>query len=172
MMRPAETVEVRLCWEPVDMRKSIEGLSMLVEQELELDPFAAQLFVFSNRRRDKLKILYWDRSGFALWCKWLEKARFPWPQTRDTVVVVLTGRELGWLLDGIDFAASCRVALARHPGTTPTSPLLRSPSMPWPPIKRRTGMAPHVLEVAGRRLLYCVKKPECGQCGGREGSCD
>lgn len=103
MMRPAETVEVRLCCEPVDMRKSIDGLSVLVEQELELDPFAAQLFVFSNRRRDKLKILYWDRSGFALWYKRLEKARFPWPQTHDAAVVSLTGRELGWLLDGIDF---------------------------------------------------------------------
>lgn len=104
MMRPAETAVVRLCREPVDMRKSIDGLSVLVEQELELDPFAAQLFVFSNRRRDKLKILYWDRSGFALWYKRLEKARFPWPQTtHDAAVVALTGRELGWLLDGIDF---------------------------------------------------------------------
>jgi transposase len=103
MMRPAETAVVRLCREPVDMRKSIDGLSMLVEQELELDPFAAQLFVFSNRRRDKLKILYWDRSGFALWYKRLEKARFPWPHTQDTAVISLTGRELGWLLDGIDF---------------------------------------------------------------------
>lgn len=103
MMRPAESVEVRLCTGAVDMRKSIDGLSMLVEQELELDPFAAQLFVFSNRRRDKLKILYWDRSGFALWYKRLEKARFPWPEARGASVLSITGRELRWLLDGIDF---------------------------------------------------------------------
>jgi transposase len=103
MMRPADSVEVRLCRDAVDMRKSIDGLAMLVEQELELDPFAAQLFVFSNRRRDKLKILYWDRSGFALWYKRLEKARFPWPQTHEHSVVSITGRELAWLLDGIDF---------------------------------------------------------------------
>ena len=103
MMRPEEAVEVRLCREAVDMRKSIDGLAALVEQGLELDPFAAQLFVFTNRRRDKLKVLYWDRSGFALWYKRLERARFPWLEARGAAVVSITGRELRWLLDGIDF---------------------------------------------------------------------
>jgi len=102
-MRPGETVVVRLCREAVDFRKSIDGLSSLVEQTLGLDPFKAELFVFTNRRRDKLKILYWDRSGFALWYKRLEQARFPWPTDETLRVVEMTGRELAWLLDGMDF---------------------------------------------------------------------
>ena len=102
-MRPGETVAVRLCREAVDFRKSIDGLASLVEQTLGLDPFNAELYVFTNRRHDKLKILYWDRSGFALWYKRLEKARFPWPRDELRPTVELTARELGWLLDGIDF---------------------------------------------------------------------
>jgi transposase len=102
-MRPGEAVAVRLCRETVDFRKSIDGLAGLVEQALGLDPFNAALYVFTNRRHDKLKILYWDRSGFALWYKRLEKARFPWPRDETLRVVEMTGRELGWLLDGIDF---------------------------------------------------------------------
>lgn len=102
-MRPAENVAVFVCSEPVDLRKSIDGLSVWIEEELELDPFAAQLFVFSNRKRDKIKVLYWERSGFVLWYKRLEKERFPWPARGSQSVVSLSGRELNWLLDGIDF---------------------------------------------------------------------
>jgi len=102
-MRPAETVVVRLCREAVDFRKSIDGLAGLVEQTLGLDPFNAELYMFTNRRRNKLKILYWDRSGFALWYKRLEKARFPWPGDERSAIVELSSRELVWLLDGIDF---------------------------------------------------------------------
>ena len=101
-MRPGDDVEVYLCRDIVDMRKSINGLSILVEQTLGLDPFAAQLFVFCNRKRDKVKILYWERSGFALWYKRLERDRFPWPDERADALVSMTGRELNWLLDGID----------------------------------------------------------------------
>ncbi len=102
-MRPREEVEVFLCREAVDMRKSINGLSVLVEQALGLDPFAEQLFVFCNRKRDKVKILYWERSGFVLWYKRLEKERFPWPREGSEALVSMTGRELNWLLDGIDW---------------------------------------------------------------------
>jgi transposase len=104
MMRPAEDVEVFLCREVVDFRKSINGLSALVEHELGLNPFGPQLFVFCNRKRDKLRILYWERNGYVLWHKRLEKHKFPWP-SRDkgkSDVVAMTGRELSWLLDGID----------------------------------------------------------------------
>ena len=102
MMRPGKEVEVYLCREIVDMRKSINGLSMLVEQELGLSPFGPQLFVFCNRKRDKIKILYWERSGFVLWYKRLEKQKFPWPRRDQEGVLQMTGRELNWLLDGID----------------------------------------------------------------------
>jgi transposase len=101
-MRPGGDVEVYLCREAVDFRKSINGLSILVEQALGLDPFAEKLYVFSNRKRDKVKILYWERSGFVLWYKRLEKDRFPWPDAQAESVVSMTGRELNWLLDGID----------------------------------------------------------------------
>jgi len=101
MMRPGDDVEVLLCTEPVDFRKAINGLSILVEQELGLNPFAPRIFAFTNRKQDRLKLLYWDRTGFALWLKRLEKARFPWPEPGEAIVT-MTGRELSWLLNGID----------------------------------------------------------------------
>jgi transposase len=103
VIRPGEAVEVYLCREPVDMRRGVSGLSAQVEQGLGLDPFAKRLFVFCSRRRDKIKILYWERSGFVLWYKRLEKARFAWPEREGKEpVLAMTGRELNWLLDGID----------------------------------------------------------------------
>jgi transposase len=86
---------------PVDFRKSINGLSDIVQNELSLNPFEKLLFVFICRDRKKIKILYWDESGFALWYKRLEKERFPWPGKEDTVMT-LSPDELSWLLSGID----------------------------------------------------------------------
>lgn len=105
MMRPADTIEVFLCREPVDFRKSIDGLALLVERTLGLDPFAKRLHVFCNRRRSAVKVLYWERCGFVLWYKRLEKARFPWPRDLGATPLVLTGRELNAVLDGIDVFA-------------------------------------------------------------------
>ena len=105
MMRPAPEVAVYLCREIVDMRKSIGGLSALVEQQLGLDPFQPTLYVFCNRRRDKIKVLYWERSGFVLWYKKLEKERFPWLRGAGESSAKMTGRELNWLLDGLDIFA-------------------------------------------------------------------
>jgi len=90
----------------IDFRKSIGGLSALVEQELGLNPFGEALYVFINRRRDKLKALYWHRNGFCLWYKRLEAERFAWPpagSAESTQVVTL--RELEWLLEGFDLWA-------------------------------------------------------------------
>lgn len=102
MIRPArEGVEVYLCVEPVDMRKQINGLATLVQSHLEMDPFSSQLFVFSNRRRTQVRILVWERSGFVMWTKRLEKQRFVWPQHGE-LVVTLSGVELNMLLDGYD----------------------------------------------------------------------
>jgi transposase len=101
-MRPGPDIEVFLCREPVDFRKAINGLSILVEEALGLDPFAETLYVFRNRKGDKIKILYWERNGFVLWHKRLEKDHFPWPNAQVESVVAMTGRELNWLLDGID----------------------------------------------------------------------
>jgi len=101
-MRPLETARVHLCRDPVDFRKAINGLSILVAEELALDPFSAHVFAFCNRRRDQVKLLYWERNGFVLWQKRLEKDRFPWPRDEGEVVREVSGRELNWLLDGLD----------------------------------------------------------------------
>ncbi|MDA3809026.1 MAG: IS66 family insertion sequence element accessory protein TnpB [Spirochaetaceae bacterium] len=67
-----------------DMRKQINGLSVIVQEELEKGPFSGSLFLFCNKTRKLLKILYWDRNGFCLWLKRLEKDKDPWPQAAET----------------------------------------------------------------------------------------
>ena len=88
--------------EPVDFRKAINGLMVIVEQSMSLSPYSSALFVFCNRSRDKLKILYWDETGFCLWYKRLEKARFAWPRRADQAVLELSEEQLHWLLRGFD----------------------------------------------------------------------
>jgi len=83
-----------------DMRKSINGLSILVQDQLDLDPLSGHLFAFCNRRRDMVKVLYWDRNGFCLWHKRLEKERFKWPESEEEVLQVRS-RNLGWLIEGL-----------------------------------------------------------------------
>ena len=85
-----------------DMRKSINGLSALVQYEMKKNPFAQGYYVFCSRSRKLLKILYWDRTGFALWYKRLEADRFPWPKDRESVAAITAG-ELEGLLSGIDY---------------------------------------------------------------------
>ena len=102
-MRPSDKLPVvYLCRSPIDFRKGINGLSVLVEQQLSLSPFSSHLFVFTNKNRDKIKILYWEQSGFCLWQKRLEKEKFKWPKYRPEEVISLTGQQLNWLLDGYD----------------------------------------------------------------------
>ena len=101
MMLGPETVLVYVAVGSVDMRKSIDGLSMLVSGEFELDPFTGHMFAFSNRRRTVVKILYWDRNGFCLWQKRLERDHFKWPESRNEVLQI-GHRELRWLLDGLE----------------------------------------------------------------------
>ena len=75
---------------------------MIVQAEMKGNIFAGGLFVFTNRRRDVVRILYWDRSGYAMWIKRLEKEKFRWPVKMNGDVVSLSSMELSWLLDGID----------------------------------------------------------------------
>jgi len=103
VLRPSNKIPaVYLCREIVDFRKGINGLSILVEDTLSLDPFSEQLFVFCNRKRNMIRILYWERNGFCLWQKHLEKDRFKWPRKVSDNVVTLTGQQLNWLIDGYD----------------------------------------------------------------------
>ncbi len=87
---------------PVDMRKSINGLSVIVQEEMKLDLQSSALFLFCNRRRTHLKILYYDRNGFALWFKRLEESKFPWPKNFDQEVILMREQDLELLLDGIN----------------------------------------------------------------------
>jgi transposase len=84
-----------------DMRKSIDGLAAIVSMSFRLDLFAPSLFVFCNRERDKLKILRWDHAGFWLYYRRLERGRFRWPESGGTSPLVVTRRQLQWLLDGL-----------------------------------------------------------------------
>ena len=85
-----------------DMRKAANELSVFVQEQMELDPFSGNLFLFCNRRRNIFEALYWDRNGFWLCKKRLEKDKFPWPVDREGVEE-LGEQQLRWLLDGIDF---------------------------------------------------------------------
>lgn len=104
MIHWAEDVAVYLHREPVDFRKQINGLSVVVEHEMGASPFTRALFVFCNRRRNQLKVLYWDDSGFCLWQKRLEKAHFHWPRRHTEDVVELSQEQWNWLLRGFDIA--------------------------------------------------------------------
>ena len=104
MFRLSPSLAVYLHREPIDFRKNINGLAALVEHDLALDPFAPAAYVFGNRRRDRVKILGWNRNGFWLLQKRLERERFIWPRENQRVIE-LTVQQLHWLLEGIDLAA-------------------------------------------------------------------
>jgi transposase len=104
MVLPPQHTRVYLALGSTDMRKAIDGLSILVEGALFLNPFSGHLFVFCNRRRSTVKILYWQRNGFCLFQKRLEKERFRWPKTPEQVMEIGL-RELSFLLEGLDFTA-------------------------------------------------------------------
>jgi transposase len=92
----------------VDMRRSIDGLSVLVQDVLQQNPLSGHLFVFANKSGDKLKILYWDRNGFCLWYKRLEKNRFRLPKMLGKSYCVNV-TELGMILEGIDLIEQRRL---------------------------------------------------------------
>jgi len=98
------TVKIFLSTAPADMRRSFDGLSAMVEHVLQEDPLSGHLFVFRNRRGDRVKLLYWDRDGLCIWYKRLEAGtfRFPTPQEGQTSVTV-SAAEWAMLLDGVDF---------------------------------------------------------------------
>lgn len=102
-MHPGCQVEhVYLCRDPIDFRKAINGLAALVEQELGLNPFASALYVFTNRQRNKLKVLYWHRNGFCLWLKRLESEKFAWPKDLESMTQTINLQEFEWLLEGFN----------------------------------------------------------------------
>lgn len=109
MLNLPPSVKVYIASEVTDMRKSIDALSELVQSTLNKDPFSGHLFVFCNKRGDKIKILYWDRSGFCLWYKRLERGIFRLPKVQEKVFMIAPN-ELNLLLEGIDLTDRKRLS--------------------------------------------------------------
>lgn len=107
MLRLPPTVRIYLCLEHADMRRSFDGLSRMVREIVGEDPLSGHLFVFRNRRGDRMKILYWDRDGFALWYKRLEKGSFSFP-TAEAGGLSIDVAELTMILEGIDVSGAKR----------------------------------------------------------------
>ena len=89
---------VYLAIEPMDLRKSIDGLVLIIQRTYQLDVFQASLFVFCNRARDKIKIIHWD-NGFWLYYRRLEVEHFKWPSSQSQTIAI-DYKELEWLLNG------------------------------------------------------------------------
>ena len=115
MINPPPAVHIYLATAPADMRKSFDGLAALASGRLALDPLSGHLFVFVNKRRDRIKILYWDRDGMAVWAKRLERGTFRIPAAAAGRVEMTTA-ELAALLAGIDLntAPTARPILPAH----------------------------------------------------------
>ncbi len=107
MLTLPPSVKIFLFAAPTDMRKGHDGLSALVVNELKEDLFSGHLFVFVSRRGDRVKILWWDRSGYCLWYKRLESGRFHLPQSEDGALEVCWA-DLSLLLEGIDLRGAKR----------------------------------------------------------------
>ena len=106
MLTVSPAVRIYVATGATDLRRSIDGLSALVRQQLQLDPLSGHLFLFRNRRGDRLKILLWDQSGFWLLYKRLERGTFAWPVDERDSPVEMRQRDLLLLLSGVDLATT------------------------------------------------------------------
>jgi len=103
-------LKIFLSVEPVDMRKQFNGLWAEAQERLKEDPFEGALFVFTNKRRNLLKLLYWDGNGLWVLAKRLEKGRFSWPQGSDKRKLRMTPESLSMLVGGIDLKVGMKKA--------------------------------------------------------------
>lgn len=106
MLSIPPALKIFLAVTPTDMRKNHDGLAALVEHVLQANPLSGHLFVFRNKRADRIKLLYWDGDGYALWYKRLEKGTFRFPAAEDGVARVdIASADFTMLLDGVDLAS-------------------------------------------------------------------
>jgi len=111
-------VRIWLGSQAVDLRRSFDGLAEQVRQHLQQDPLSGHVFVFGNKRRDRVKLLYWDEDGFVIVYKRLEQGTFPWPVVAEgQTSVTLRAAELAMLLDGIDWQSARRSRRYHRPAT-------------------------------------------------------
>jgi transposase len=96
--------EVKIYVKPgaTDFRKSINGLAVMAEETMKQEAMSGNFFIFCNKSRNRMKVLYWDRNGFCLWMKRLEENKFPWPNSEEEAREI-SREEFSWLLRGIDF---------------------------------------------------------------------
>jgi transposase len=103
MILLTKDITVYLASDTIDMRKSIDGLSMLIVEYLNMKPHSPSAFVFHNRQRDKVKVLYWEKNGFVMHYKRLEKGKFKFDKMTGNLAHVISQDQLNWLLAGLDF---------------------------------------------------------------------
>ena len=103
MLKFRRETQIFVSLSPIDMRKSIDSLAALVVEDFQNDPQSGHLFIFFNRCRDKVKIVYWDRNGFVLHYKRMEKNRFVVPRLADRMHLIITETQLNGLLAGLNF---------------------------------------------------------------------
>jgi transposase len=108
MLTLSPAVRIYIATGATDLRRSIDGLSALVREQLALDPLSGHLFLFRNRRGDRLKVLAWDHSGFWVLYKRLERGTFAWPMEDGSASVEMRGADLALLLAGVDIARTRR----------------------------------------------------------------
>jgi transposase len=99
---PSGAVRVMMATKPVDFRKGMEGLAILVREHMDVDPFSGAVYVFRAKRADRIKLIYWDGTGLCLFAKRLEEGAFRWPKIEDGVIR-LSAAELSALLEGLDW---------------------------------------------------------------------
>ena len=102
MLTLADGIEIYVYSDPIDMRKGINGLTILLTNELDAKPQSGDLYVFRNKRGDKVKVLHWHKNGFMIHYKCLESGKFRFPKALGDQLL-LTPDQLGWLLAGLDF---------------------------------------------------------------------
>jgi transposase len=118
MLTLPPSTRVFLATKPADMRRGFDGLFALVRDFLGEDPLSGHLFVFRNRHGDRLKILWWDRDGLAIWYKRLEEGTFRFPSAGDAVQLEMTATDLQLVLQGIDPSKVSRSKRYQRPATT------------------------------------------------------
>ena len=101
MLTLPPSVKLFVCTQPTDMRRGFDGLAMMVQTILKRDPYTGHLFFFRNKRRDRIKLLYWDGDGYAIWYKRLEKGTFRFPEHLTDGTEFRSG-DLAMLLEGVD----------------------------------------------------------------------
>lgn len=105
---------------PTDMRKSFDSLAALVREQMQADPFDGSLFIFCSKRRDRIKLLYWDQDGYAIWMKRLEKGTYQFPSITETSPpfrASITAQQLSLILFGIDLGSAKRRPRYQRPNS-------------------------------------------------------